>query len=69
MPYLPRFGSAPRATAAVAGPEWEPVSDAAAEAKHGVEYCHSTFLYGSIIAPSAFWCCLKKSTLPAMSLR
>ena len=38
MPYLPRFGSAPRATAAVAGPEWEPVSDAAAaRARRAIE--------------------------------
>jgi hypothetical protein len=38
MPYLPRFGNAPRATAEAEGPSWEPVSDdAAARARRGIE--------------------------------
>jgi hypothetical protein len=38
MPYLPRFGNAPRATAATDGATWEPVSDdAAARARRTVE--------------------------------
>jgi hypothetical protein len=38
MPYLPRFGNAPRATAEADGPPWEPVSDDAADrARRAIE--------------------------------
>lgn len=38
MPYLPRFGNAPRATAEAEGPPWEPVSDDAADrARRAIE--------------------------------
>jgi hypothetical protein len=38
MPYVPRFGSGPRSTAAAGGPAWEPVSDAAAaRARRSIE--------------------------------
>ena len=38
MPYLPRFGNAPRATAEAEGPPWEPVSDdAAGRARQAIE--------------------------------